>query len=359
MPGSGVTRSRLRFVLGAAALGAAAVLAASCVTALDADGYQDSLAATCALMDRCYSVSDEDCTRRIESYVLGSSNRWLYLLAEHNCLNGCSFLPVCLDAAELCVEPLSEVVNGGSDLDEAYCQFDEECCGYHTGKTACVNHICCSPTAVHCEDDLECCPGAGSCDETTNTCGGVYCAEAGVACVNAFQCCTGICDKGKCGAKACAKEGHPCISNDECCDDGVCDPGALKCVQRCTKQGQKCTSDGECCDPESLACKPVDDSGGDTFCLPKSCSPNSSDCLSSDQCCSGFCVPDPYRLCGECVKKGAACGPALPCCDGLACTNGASATCVTCSSTGQSCDPDNPCCPGLTCDEMTCKVKAP
>jgi len=36
----------------------------------------------------------------------------------------------------------------------------------------------------------------------------------------------------------------------------------------------------------------------------KTCNPDNYDCLTSDQCCSGFCVSAPYNLCGHCAASG-------------------------------------------------------
>src|SRR5262245_59834144 len=104
MKGSGVARHKLRFVLGAAALAAGATLAASCVEAIDLEGYQDSVALVCDLMDRCYSVDPEICSTHLGYHLYDGAHLFLKNLQEHNCLNSCSELHRCVGASPVCFE---------------------------------------------------------------------------------------------------------------------------------------------------------------------------------------------------------------------------------------------------------------
>jgi hypothetical protein len=302
-------RGAVAATLAGAALLALGALAASCVEAVDAGGYSDALAETCALIDRCYGERLTDCTERVTTTVLGFDDggraSWLELAADMGCLDSCNTVRSCLDFPQICKTslPLGE------------CQLDEDCCGFSRGEASCLGGTCCRALGALCADDHDCCPNTGSCEE--GHCGGVVCAAAGAPCVNDFQCCTGRCDDGdRCGNVTCSPEGLACDLDAECCD-GLCDPTTRKCKDpACAQSGESCKSADDCCD-EGFVCNTQGEPGG--VCSPGACNPKNSDCFVDTQCCSGLRCVKPYNLCGECAGQGDLCGDGVPCCDGSMC----------------------------------------
>lgn len=311
MPSQRPAPNPLRLVLGSALLAGVALLAASCVDALDLDGRRDAYADTCDVVDRCYGDSYTGCYQRLDGVYDVNG----LLEQAPACVEGCGSVYKCLAFDGVCRD-----LHGG-------CRIDADCCGFVGGFAACgADGSCCRPLGGDCTGDGDCCPGQGTCDD--GKCGGVTCAASGVACLNDFQCCTGKCGApGQDGKRACADlpcppEGFACETNADCCNL-VCRDGRCAAPADCALLTETCSSAHPCCDP-ALSCftPPGADLG---ICTddPMGCFPDSSDCFSDAQCCSKHCLTE-FKLCGQCASNdGDPCSPAAPCCAPLVCDDSA------------------------------------
>lgn len=309
--GSFLGLRRARFLLGGALIAAVSAVAASCAEGIGATGYTDAFVALCEQATRCYGDVYTDCAGRLDQMASAEQQGpWLEKLEESGCLDRCDVLYRCLDYSPICEDFLGE------------CTIDDDCCGFSTGTAACESGLCCRPIGTECSDDRECCANAGTCID--GRCGGVACAGEGELCLNDFQCCTGRCgDDRKCEGTTCPPEGFTCATDADCCDL-LCHPETKRCFDppECSLLGGACIVAADCCDPSHI-CFDDGKPGSGGVCSPEDCAPNNVDCHTSDKCCSGYCAPPPYRLCGECAKTGEPCGTAAPCCPGLTCgTNG-------------------------------------
>jgi hypothetical protein len=321
MSGSKHRIFRARVLLGGALLSSVAVLAASCAEAIDATGYADVFALTCEQATRCYGDAFVDCASRLGAMATEERQEdWLKIVASRGCLDRCDQLPGCFDYEPICSPLQSPVLENGA-LGPSPCAIDDDCCGFSAGYAVCDGGQCCRPLGVPCADDAECCPNAGLCEE--GTCGGVQCGGTGELCLNDFQCCSGRCsDAGECEDTPCPPAGFACATDADCCKL-LCDPDTKRCVDppECSLEGEPCVNDGDCCN-EGHECHDGMNEGSGGVCSPEACIPDNVDCFTSDQCCSEFCMPPPYRLCGHCAEKGEPCATAAPCCDGAECTTG-------------------------------------
>lgn len=360
-------RPRLRALFGAAFLASIAVLAASCVDALDLSGYDDSFAKTCELVTRCYGDGFAGCSDRVARVeAQGAEEEWLAQVNGTGCLADCAALYKCLDFPPICTTHgesgsastgTGEETGTGSEGEgtkgevTAECALDEDCCGFGDGSKACEDGQCCAPLGAGCAIDTDCCPNIGVCDPITETCGGVTCEIAGNVCLNDFQCCSGQCgDDGRCSETPCPPVGFVCETDEDCCKL-ACDPDTKRCYDPvCSLQGEPCTTAADCCDPTFL-CHTNGGVGG--VCNSAECSPDNVDCLFDDQCCSTHCI-EGYRLCGQCSEIGGECSAGAACCKGAVC--GDSGKCIACSPLGESCANGAPCCFGLACRpvDQTC-----
>ena len=187
-----------------------------------------------------------------------------------------------------------------------------------------------------CYNDEHC--AEGRCDSSYNIC--VPLAPNGVACQQASDCKSGVCDQGEC-AKPVA-EGEPCASDQEC--EGYCDYNAPESV--CVAyldSGDTCTRDAEC-GPNSAA-----------ICLDEKCAQLPRElgesCANDYHCESERCSED-----GECVERGAEGSACVldfygECQDGLFCKTAAGEVEGKCSVTkapGEECQ-FNAECAGYNC----------
>lgn len=312
---------RARFALGCALLAGVAALAASCAEAIDATEYTDAFAATCELAAQCYGDAFTACGDKLVLLQSeGYADAWLREVERRGCLGGCSSLYRCFDFPPICKAPK---VGADEAIVLAACGISDDCCGFSTGAAICEGGACCRPLGAECSAGAECCPSAGDCDLTTGTCGGVVCAAAGADCLNDFQCCTGRCgDAGVCEDTPCPPEGYTCVTDADCCAL-VCDPATKRCTdpEECSLLAQPCVTAQDCCNKTHVCYHdPASPPGSGGICSTADCNPVNSDCFTDDQCCTGYCAPDPYRLCGNCQKNvGDPCSAAVPCCNDLFC----------------------------------------
>lgn len=327
-----------RFFLGGALLAAVCGLGASCVEGIGATGYTDAFELVCEQVTRCYGDAFTDCPGRLDNMVAEEAvasassppaKDWLPLVEGSGCLDRCDALYRCLDFAPICSPVQPDIASGDEAL--APCTIDDDCCGFSTGAALCASGECCRPIGTPCAASSECCANAGECetDPATETrrCGGVACGLAGEDCLNDFQCCSGRCSEDlECEETTCPPEGFACATDADCCDL-LCDPQTKRCYDppECSQQGETCFTAADCCD-EDHVCHDGGNPGSGGVCSPEECNPLNVDCFDDEQCCSGFCAPEPYRLCGQCVEEGDGCGPAVPCCTGLKCDD--ASTCV-------------------------------
>lgn len=297
-----------RGFLGAALFLGLALPASSCVSALDLDDRHDAFVETCDVVDRCFGGAYVGCTTRVEG--LASEAIPPFLENAPACVEACSAVYDCLDFEGICKHLGS------------FCDIDADCCGVTIGLAACDGGACCAPAGAPCDvTNDRCCDGQGPCDETTGTCGGVYCAPVGFACLNDFQCCTGRCGADKLCAKApCPPEGFECDTNEDCCDL-LCRDGRCEKPPECALISKTCKADLPCCDP-ALFCD-IPEGATEGICTDQQgCFPANSDCFSDDQCCDKYCDPK-YKLCGQCALEGDPCSAAAPCCALYQCSSDA------------------------------------
>jgi hypothetical protein len=317
--GSWLGLHRARFLLGGALLAAVTALAASCAEGIGAAGYEDAFVAACEQATRCYGDAYVDCAGRLDRMVKeGTQAEWLKKLRSLGCLDRCDALYRCLDHEPIC-EPVVKLQTATTVV-LSECAIDDDCCDFSTGAAVCASGLCCRPIGAACSRGEECCANAGDCSEETGTCGGVTCERSGELCLNGFQCCTGRCgDDKRCEETPCPPEGFACATDADCCDM-LCNPETKRCFRppECSLQGEACVVAADCCNKEHV-CFDGGNPGSGGVCSPAECTPNNVDCHESAQCCSGYCAPEPYRLCGQCAKKGESCGPAAPCCLDLVC----------------------------------------
>jgi len=237
----------------------------------------------------------------------------------------------------------------------APCTKSVDCCSRFCIDGACVDPNVCSKPEVECSKSSSCCSGrcvqesTGSEMECSE-----YCFVDGVACSEAYDCCSLGCFGGVCGGGLCHVRGETCTANAECCSNvciaGTCDlnPAAL-----CREPGDVCTSDpgGGCCygcDAATQRCK-ID---------PNQCRAQGAPCASDANCCKGVCLPNAsgaYVCQIPCHGDGSSCGQDAECCS-FNCT-GSPSTCrapgsgttdasilASCGVTGSRCGAGSQCC---------------
>jgi hypothetical protein len=359
-----VSRAR-NHVLAAAALALVAALgvSAGCSKVLGLSDLQSGPRAVCETIGRCRTGLPTDACEAhlgiaVERMPTSRQAAWLRGLDAKGCAESCNGARRCLDQAPLC-------------LAQGYaCAASEECCGFSAGLSACDPHRgrCCVRRGVRCTSDADCCAGAGACEPTTGTCGGVVCEVAGAECASGFDCCSGICDvvSATCAAEACYGDGFDCQSDDQCCSRS-CDTLSGTCVTpSCGVIGSEC-GDGRqaCC--SGLHCYKPDKTESTGVCSKRDCFPDQYDCSTDDECCpppgetKGFCHPK-FHLCRAkaCASIGGACKSSVDCCDGN-CFEG---TCQSCATT--TCTPGGKAGLGDCCqpkktegDPITCAKSGP
>jgi hypothetical protein len=296
---------------------ALAVIGASCRAVFGINGYEDSVAVLCELLDRCYEGGSGECQARIHDKLVSGSvdpwEQWLSDLGDFQCLESCGAARRCLDLNILC--------------DLGACATDEDCCGFLSGRSVCKPgkdpevKACCAPVGAECGPQLACCEGMGPCNEVTGTCGGVICRQAGAFCANSFECCSDICRDSFCAEEVCEANGFPCDRHDECCSE-FCDPATSACsTPSCGLIGKPCSDASPCCEVDGSVCFIPEGAvtGICSTCEDKL--PNEEDCGYDDQCCSGYCAPLVFECANRCGAVGDACGQHEDCCDGF-CQNG-------------------------------------
>lgn len=318
---------------------ALAVVGASCRALFDINGYEDSIAVFCKLLDRCYEGGAGECHTRIYDKLVSGSldpwETWLSELGNNQCLESCRAARRCLDRPILC--------------DLGPCASDEDCCSSLGGRSVCRPgedpevKVCCAPVGAPCTSQLPCCEGMGPCDKTTGRCGGVFCREADAACSNNFECCSGLCRNSMCAAEVCAANGFPCESHDECCSE-FCDlaKGGECSDSPCGLIGQPCSDASPCCEANGGVCY-VPEGAVTGVCSPcEGKLPNENDCGSDDQCCSGYCSPQIFQCANSCGGVGDPCEVGEDCCEGI-CMNG---QCDASGCSSGACEAAADCCSG-------------
>ncbi len=350
-------RSRALFAAAITLLFTAGVLAASsCRSVIGADDFEDSAAVLCDKLEHCYAGrSLGACGDHVSSGLEGSEAElradWLRQFSDRACLESCSSARRCLDIRPVCL----------SDS----CVVKEDCCGFVGGRSDCNTQTgtCCRPRGNSCVDDADCCPGAGTCNAVTGTCGGVVCTSAGNPCLNDFECCTGSCEDFACAETICGEDGFECADASDCCS-GYCDPASGHCAQpACGDEANPCGPNDPCC--AGLVCVPTLP-GAPGVCSKETCFSDGLDCATDAQCCTGHCDPLFFQCGLACKDAGDTCVAAEECCSGD-CTDG---VCIPgCSNSTCEIDADcctnrckfgvcAPACGGLICHSM-CEVGAP
>lgn len=225
----------------------------------------------------------------------------------------CRVAPTCTALAEACTS-LSQCCAGAGACRaspsspscclerDAACTNDRQCCGSMrctAGRCAAVAEGSDCTTDRDCDTDLRCTDGRcylpcgtleGFCSVLRPCCEGLMCtlggacvpvpacSDAGAACVDPGQCCSGSCASRICRASACASDGLPCASTAGCCAGYTCRSGVCR-SSTCGITGQSCASTSQCCVGYLCAsgtCRPCADPG--------------VRCSASSTCCSGSCV---------------------------------------------------------------------
>ena len=97
-------------------------------------------------------------------------------------------------------------------------------------------------------------------------CGGTPCLDAGAACDDGAQCCTGQCVSGACLATTCNPAGFECQTTDNCCSGLTCNPtGACAVPVACNEAGAVCLHASDCCqakDAQLFCFQPGGDGAG-------------------------------------------------------------------------------------------------
>jgi hypothetical protein len=193
------------------------------------------------------------------------------------------------DAAML--TPDASEVDAGEDASSCLdagdaCGDSGECC-----SGVCESDICvapygeCSSVTKNCEVGAECC--SGNCapnDKCVAT--SDQCLDTGSSCNGHYQCCGGTCGNGVCTEPfgICLFTGVACSENAQCCS-GIC-AGTCQMGEiaaACVNLGNACTLGVSTC------CN-----GGqcqNSTCVLKAgdCRPQDSGCTDSFECCTGFC----------------------------------------------------------------------
>jgi len=197
------------------------------------------------------------------------------------------------------------------------------------------------------------------------------CQSVGEPCTGQYECCSGLCADNGIGvsvcqfASGCRPIGEVCLENDDCCSE-LCEDYENTGIKRCGKPGG-CLATGEICWLGMAAnCCPSGPTGGQQLCqdtilgITRCFSPDDTTCLDdgsscsfSDQCCGGFCLPDPTTgelVCAaDCVDTGQPCTADLDCCDGVCWDGVCNPSSMGCDPLGSSCTEDDDCCSGY-CD---------
>lgn len=210
---------------------------------------------------------------------------------------------------------------------------------------ACAALPACRVVDEICKDDKDCCSGACRAMPAADGHGPKRCADiggcssSGERCSVASNCCSGMCVSGpegvaRCKSMGCRQPGERCGKDDECCGKaaGACRAdaaGVLRCQgaagAACVSEGHGCALSEQCC---SGFCLP--DTTGALYCRA-SCAPVGAPCAGSADCCAGACGGEPGQaVClpqqkvagdaGVCLQLGEPCDVAAArCCAGTLC----------------------------------------
>lgn len=319
-----------------------ALIAPSCVTIYDLDGFDSAVSMLCASVAECDPAFYPECVAQAGGRLAAASAderaQFLVAFTDTGCLETCTAAKSCFDLKPLCANTTSA------------CTVQAQCCGFWKADAQCEASSCCQPDGVACANDVDCCDGACLDFGDGKTCGGVECVELDGTCGGGISCCGEL----RCSLESercvrCEAFGGPCVSGADCCSNYCnnaetgADLGACSNPTCGLLREQVCNDADECCDDFCVTVA----RDGLSVCNNDDCIPNGFGCDSGANCCSGSCrnqkCADPP---GCSIYFGDDCSNSAQCCEGTC--DAVSSSC--CLLDGVACTSDQQCCGASTCE---------